>query len=206
MCGFNPFQGICPSAAHLVIAQHCRQSSFNPFQGICPSAARWRRRRPRGRSGVSIPSRESALLRRGRHLDSSCRPAVSIPSRESALLRQPGQKRRQPKLGGFNPFQGICPSAAHPPHWTPALYDRSSYEGPTVAGRPYRGFHVPHRQAALGELASLRRERGTISAEPQISADLCSSKDVSATCVPLCVTTLQPRLHWRSTQPQLFLA
>jgi hypothetical protein len=73
-------------------------------------------------------------------------------------------------------------------------------------GRPYRGFHVPHRQAASGELASLRRERGTVSAGPQTPADLCSSKDVSATCVPLCVTTLPPRLHLRSTRLRLFLA
>jgi hypothetical protein len=73
-------------------------------------------------------------------------------------------------------------------------------------GRPYRGFHVPHRQATSGELASLRREPGTVSAGLQTPADLCSSKDVSATCVPLCVTTLQPRLHLRSTRSQLFLA
>jgi hypothetical protein len=31
-------------------------------------------------------------------------------------------------------------------------------------GRPYRGFHVPHRQVASGELASRRREPGTIPA------------------------------------------
>ena len=50
--------------------------------------------------------------------------------------------------------------------------------------RPQRGFHVPHRQEASGELASLRREPGTVSAEPLTSADLHSSKDVSATFVP----------------------
>ena len=32
--------------------------------------------------------------------------------------------------------------------------------------RPYRGFHVPHRQATSGELASRRREPGTVSAGP----------------------------------------
>jgi hypothetical protein len=31
-------------------------------------------------------------------------------------------------------------------------------------------------------------------------------KDVSATFAPLCVTTLQPRLHLRSTRRRLFLA
>jgi hypothetical protein len=61
--------------------------------------------------------------------------------------------------------------------------------------RPQRGYHVPHRQETSGELASLRREPGTVSAESLTSADPCSSKDVSATFVPSCVTTLQPRLH-----------
>jgi len=41
------------------------------------------------------------------------------------------------------------------PSLTIGLLDRS---------RPQRGFHVPHRQAASGELASLRREPGTASA------------------------------------------
>ena len=31
-------------------------------------------------------------------------------------------------------------------------------------GRPYRGFHVLHRQVASGELASRRREPGTVPA------------------------------------------
>jgi hypothetical protein len=39
-----------------------------------------------------------------------------------------------------------------------------------------------------------------------ITFDHCSDKDVSATCVPLCVTTLPPRLHVHSTRSQLFLA
>ncbi len=73
-------------------------------------------------------------------------------------------------------------------------------------GRPYRGFHFLHRQAASGELASLRWARGTISAGPLIPADHRSNKDVSTTFVPFCVTTLQPRLHGCSTRSQLILA
>jgi hypothetical protein len=43
--------------------------------------------------------------------------------------------------------------------------------------RPQRGCHVPPRQETLGELASLRREPGTISREPLISPDPHSNKD-----------------------------
>ena len=50
--------------------------------------------------------------------------------------------------------------------------------------RPQRGCHVPHRQAALGELASLRRELGTVSARPLTPADRRSIKDVSTPFVP----------------------
>jgi hypothetical protein len=50
--------------------------------------------------------------------------------------------------------------------------------------RPQRGCHVPHRQAASDELASLRRERGTVSAEPLTPADHGSNKDVSTPFVP----------------------
>ena len=74
---------------------------FNPFQGVCASAAR-----PRDRIGVSIPSRESALLRQRRMTVGT----VSIPSRESVLLRQ---RYLSTILDSrFNPFQGICASAA----------------------------------------------------------------------------------------------
>src|SRR4030095_9202346 len=74
--------------------------------------------------------------------------------------------------------------------------------------RPHRGCHVPHRQETLGELASLRREPGTISGEPLISPDPHSSKDSQrpTTHVPFCTTTLRPRLHSCSTRHQLFLA
>src|SRR5713101_752066 len=82
------------------------------------------------------------------------------------------------------------------PLWTwPALA-----MGLLDSSRPQRGSHVPHRQDALGELASLRREPGTVSATPFICADHHSRKDVSATCVPFCMTTLPPRLHVRSTR------
>ena len=51
--------------------------------------------------------------------------------------------------------------------------------------RLQRGGHVPHRQDALGELASRRRERGTVSTGPLTPVDHGSSKDVSTPCVPL---------------------
>jgi hypothetical protein len=56
--------------------------------------------------------------------------------------------------------------------------------GLLVRTRPQRGCHVPHRQVVSGELSSLRRKLGTLSAEPLNSVDLCFSKDVSTTFVP----------------------
>src|SRR5262245_54983208 len=50
--------------------------------------------------------------------------------------------------------------------------------------RPQRGCHVPHRQDASEELASLRRELGTVSAAPLTPADHRSIKDVSTPFVP----------------------
>jgi hypothetical protein len=50
--------------------------------------------------------------------------------------------------------------------------------------RPQRGCHVPHRQDASGELASLHRERGTVSTGPLTPVDHGSSKDVSTPFVP----------------------
>src|SRR6266446_10747336 len=88
------------------------------------------------------------------------------------------------------------------PLWTwPALA-----MGLLESSRPQRGYHVPHRQDASGELASLRREPGTVSAKPLTFADHYSKKDVSATFVPFCITTLPPRLHVRSTRVRLLLA
>ena len=56
--------------------------------------------------------------------------------------------------------------------------------GDWKSARPQRGCHVPHRQAALGELASRRRERGTVSADQLTSADHAPSQDVSTPFVP----------------------
>jgi hypothetical protein len=52
------------------------------------------------------------------------------------------------------------------------------------ASSPQRGYHVPHRQDASDELASRRREQGTVSADPLTSADHRSIKDVSTPFVP----------------------
>jgi hypothetical protein len=109
---FNPLQGICPFAANLARRSYGDYSCFNPLQGICPSAAcvdsplypptsmfqsltgnlpfcGWKcASPPDGHHSVSIPYRESALLRRER-------------------IEIAGSIRRR-----FNPLQGICPSAA----------------------------------------------------------------------------------------------
>ena len=68
---------------------------------------------------------------------------------------------------------------------TPAVECARSYDKVTGVSRPQRGYHVSHRQDTLGELASLRRERGTVSARPLTLADHSSLKDVPVTCVPL---------------------
>jgi hypothetical protein len=67
----------------------------------------------------------------------------------------------------------------------PATDLARSHDGVT-GQRPDRtgGYHVSHRQDASVELASLRREPGTVSAEPLKSADLCFNKNVSTTFVP----------------------
>src|SRR5262245_38113118 len=54
----------------------------------------------------------------------------------------------------------------------------------TGESRPQRGYHVSHRQDTSGELASLRRELGTLSAGPLRPADRRSIKDVSTPFVP----------------------
>ena len=51
--------------------------------------------------------------------------------------------------------------------------------------RPQRDYHVPHKEDALGELASLRREPDTVSAEPLTSTDLHSNKDSYCHTCPL---------------------
>src|SRR5499426_3603031 len=68
---------------------------------------------------------------------------------------------------------------------TPAVDLARSCDRVTGESRPQRGYHVSHRQETLGELASLRREQGTVSARPLTPADHSSLKDVSVTFVPL---------------------
>ena len=57
--------------------------------------------------------------------------------------------------------------------------------GLLARARPQWGYHVSHRQDALGELASLRRERGTVSGEPLTSPDPYSDKDSHCHIRPL---------------------
>ena len=68
---------------------------------------------------------------------------------------------------------------------TPAVDLARSCDRVTGRARPQWGYHVSHRQDTSGELASLRREQGTVSARPLILADQSSLKDVSVTFVPL---------------------
>jgi hypothetical protein len=97
------------------------------------------------------------------------------------------------------PFRGT-PSALSGGLWIPRAFRRPALascavlyplrDWPALARgllshlRPQRGCHVPHRQAALGELASRRRERGTVSTGPLTPVDHGSSKDVSTPFVP----------------------
>jgi hypothetical protein len=67
---------------------------------------------------------------------------------------------------------------------TPAVELARSCDGVTGEFQTTGGYHVSHRQDTLGELASLRRERGTVSARPLTLTDHSSLKDVSVTCVP----------------------
>jgi hypothetical protein len=78
------------------------------------------------------------------------------------------------------------------PLWTwPALAI-----GLLASARPQWGYHVSHRQETLGELASLRREWGTVSARPLTLADHSSLKDVSVTCVPLMHYGASTKASW----------
>jgi hypothetical protein len=83
------------------------------------------------------------------------------------------------------------PRAFRRPAFASCAFLRPLWGWPALAigllesSRPQGGCHVSHRQDALGELASLRRERGTVSARPLTLADHSSLKDVSVTCVPL---------------------
>jgi hypothetical protein len=77
-------------------------------------------------------------------------------------------------LSGWVRSWPSCPTGASAP----------PYGAPTTNGRLHWGCHVPHRQEASDELASRRRERGTVSAEPLTPADHGSIKDVSTPSVP----------------------
>ena|SRR5262245_48575783 len=181
-----------PSEPGERVAPHPAQATGREFKVADGTPADWCSRVTFTHAGIQLFPWISPLL----PVLSTRHPATSAPF-------QVGYYPIRRVMSSPVPF-GMPAFACWPSY--PAKAWALPYSEPTAEGRPYRGFHVPHRQEASGELASLRRERGTVSAEPQISADLCSSKDVSATCVPLCVTTLQPRLHLRSTRSQLFLA
>src|SRR5918996_3942877 len=71
--------------------------------------------------------------------------------------------------------------------------------GLLVRTRPQRGCHVPHRQVASGELSSLRRKLGTLSAEPLNSLTFASARTYHPLSSPLLVTTFRSRLHLCST-------
>jgi hypothetical protein len=118
-------------------------------------------------------------------------PLVSVPI-QRPLGRSPGSRQ--------HPF-GLRHRALSGGLWIPRAFRRTGvrFLSPPVpaaglpalairlldGSRPQRGCHVPHRQDASGELASLCRERGTVSAGPLTPTDPDSFKDVSVTCVPL---------------------
>jgi hypothetical protein len=66
----------------------------------------------------------------------------------------------------------------------PAVGLARSCDRVTGAFQTTTGYHVSHRQDTSGELASLRRELGTLSAGPLKPADHRSIKDVSTPFVP----------------------
>jgi hypothetical protein len=113
----------------------------------------------------------------------------SLTTAFGAMVRRTSAPVRGPPWGAIRRvMDSPCLSATgvrflRPP--VPAAGLTHSCEGITGAcPRPQRGCHVPHRQAALGELASRRRERGTVSASALTLADHGSSKDVATPFVP----------------------
>src|SRR5215831_5704623 len=137
---------------------------------------------------------------------------VTVPL-QRPLGRSPGA--RQPPCGvrQWTLSGGLwIPRAFRRPAFASCAFLRPLWTWPALAigllesSRPQRGYHVSHRQDTSGELASLRRELGTLSAGPLRPADRCSIKDVSTPFVPFCITTLQARLHGCSTRSRLFLA
>jgi hypothetical protein len=108
---------------------------------------------------------------------------VAVPSQRplgrSPSARQPPCGVRHRALSG-----GLwIPRAFRLPAFASCAFLRPLWSWPTLAmgllapARPQRGYHVPHRQETSGELASLRREPGTLSREPLISPDPHSDED-----------------------------
>ena len=82
-----------------------------------------------------------------------------------------------------------CPTGASAP----------PYGAPTTNGRLHWGCHVPHRQEASDELASRRRERGTVSAEPLTLRTMAPLR----TCQPRSSLSALRRFHQGFTDVQL---
>src|SRR5262249_49426537 len=116
---------------------------------------------------------------------------VAVPS-QRPLGRSPGA--RQPPCGACHRALsgGLwIPRAFRRPAFASCAFLRPLWSWPALAiglltsARPQWGYHVSHRQETLGELASLRRERGTVSVRPLTLTDHSSLKHVSVTFVPL---------------------
>src|SRR5215510_557209 len=116
---------------------------------------------------------------------------VAVPS-QRPLGRSPGA-RQHPFEWPHGALSGgvWIPPAFRRPAFASCAFPHPLWGSPALAigllarARRQRGSHVSHRQETLGELASLRRERGTLSAGPLRPADHRSLKDVSVTFVPL---------------------
>src|SRR5919109_219550 len=112
---------------------------------------------------------------------------VAVPS-QRPLGRSPGA--RQPPCGVCHRALsgGLCLLCAfRRPAFASCAFLRPLWSWPALAigllesSRPQWGYHVSHRQETLGELASLRRERGTVSARPLTLTNHSSLKNVSVT-------------------------
>src|SRR6266404_1901476 len=116
---------------------------------------------------------------------------VAVPS-QRPLGRSPGA--RQPPCGvRHRALSGglWIPRAFRLPAFASCAFLHPLWSWPALAmgllapARPQRGYHVPHRQETSGELASLRREPGTVSAQPLTWVDPRSSKDPHHHICPL---------------------
>ena len=92
-------------------------------------------------------------------------------------------------LSGWVRSWPSCPTGASAP----------PYGAPTTNGRLHWGCHVPHRQEASDELASRRRERGTVSAEPLTLRTMAPLR----TCQPRSSLSALRRFHQGFTDVQL---